>query len=288
MKKLNKAPQTSIIIRTKNEAVFIKRELESVFSQQYRDFEVIIIDSGSKDRTLDIAKTFPVTIQSIRPEEFSYGHALNVGARFSRGEYVVCLSAHALPANPNWLGNIVHPLATPRVAGVYGKQRPYPGCNLFSEELTLKAFGDQPKIQTKEPIFSNANSAINKRILSAHPFNETVDCSEDCLWAKEVQQKGYCIAYAPSACVYHSHNDSIKRIMRSSYLNTKTLISCGVYSAQELRRPLLSNACRLFRGDVKRLLRRETGIFGIFHLQFCRFAAYYGHIKAVWHLKIKC
>ena len=66
---LNK-PKVSIIIRTKNEERWITACLDAVFSQNYKDFEVIIVDNKSNDRTLDKIKSF--NIQKIVSEYLHY------------------------------------------------------------------------------------------------------------------------------------------------------------------------------------------------------------------------
>ena len=56
-KKTIAMPLVSIIIRTKNEEKWINACLQSVFDQQFSDYEVLIIDDHSKDRTLEIASS---------------------------------------------------------------------------------------------------------------------------------------------------------------------------------------------------------------------------------------
>ena len=65
-------PKTSIILRTKNEEKWVGECLKRLSEQTYRDFEIIAVDSGSTDRTLEIVKNFDVKLFQIRPEEFSY------------------------------------------------------------------------------------------------------------------------------------------------------------------------------------------------------------------------
>src|SRR2546430_1178125 len=81
--------------------------------------EVIIVDSGSTDATLDIAREFPTQIIEIPPASFSYGRALNLGVQAASGDYVISLSAHSLPASPYWLTNLLKPFADPTIGAVY-------------------------------------------------------------------------------------------------------------------------------------------------------------------------
>ena len=90
-------PETSIVIRAFNE----ERWLPSVFSalekQKYRNFEVLVVDSGSVDNTRDIASENGARIVRIRSEDFTFGYSLNYGIRAARGRYIVMVSAHTLP-----------------------------------------------------------------------------------------------------------------------------------------------------------------------------------------------
>jgi glycosyltransferase involved in cell wall biosynthesis len=79
----------SIVIRCYNEEENIGRLLTGIFEQSINDIEVIVVDSGSTDRTFSIASSFPVSIHNISPREFSFGRALNVGCTAATGEFIV-------------------------------------------------------------------------------------------------------------------------------------------------------------------------------------------------------
>ena len=69
----------SLVIRCLNEEKHIGKLLAGVMEQTVKDVEVVVVDSGSTDATLSIASRFPVKIVNIKPEDFSFGYALNVG-----------------------------------------------------------------------------------------------------------------------------------------------------------------------------------------------------------------
>eukprot|EP01026_Neomeris_dumetosa_P037162 TRINITY_DN30092_c0_g1_i1.p1 TRINITY_DN30092_c0_g1~~TRINITY_DN30092_c0_g1_i1.p1 ORF type:complete len:113 (+),score=6.45 TRINITY_DN30092_c0_g1_i1:90-428(+) len=85
-------PKVSIIIRTKNEEKWIGSCLDAVFRQSFRDFEVVLVDNSSTDRTVEKAKKYPITLVEL--EEFLPGKAINDGVRASKGEILVILSGH--------------------------------------------------------------------------------------------------------------------------------------------------------------------------------------------------
>src|SRR3989344_1548655 len=98
------APEVAIVIRARNEERWIGAVLNALFKQTYKNFEVIVVDSGSRDKTLEIARKFPVKIFSIPYENFSYPYALNFGiSKSSAIKYIVVLSAHSIPISDTWL-----------------------------------------------------------------------------------------------------------------------------------------------------------------------------------------
>lgn len=194
----------SIIIRTKNEERWISSCLESVFSQEFKDFEVIIVDNNSIDNTVEKAKQFKIA-DILNISEYLPGKALNLGVKASSGKYFVCLSGHCVPVNNYWLGNLVDNIKLPDVAGVYGRQQPLSYSSDFDKRDLLITFGLDRKVQVKDSFFHNANSIIKKSIWADIPFDDETTNIEDRIWAKEVIRQGYKIIYEPNACVYHYH-----------------------------------------------------------------------------------
>lgn len=195
--------EVSIIIRTKNEERWITACLKSVFSQKYNDFEVILVDNQSTDKTIEKAKAFDIKILEI--EAFLPGKALNMGIRQTSGKFVVCLSGHCIPVNENWLGSLIRNFDDPQIAGVYGRQEPLSFSSDFDKRDMAIVFGLDRKVQKKDPFFHNANSAIRRDIWEKIPFDEEVTNIEDRVWANDILSKGYSIIYEPEASVYHYH-----------------------------------------------------------------------------------
>jgi len=113
----------SIIIRCYNEEKYIGKLLHGIIQQAVKDVEIIVVDSGSTDGTLEVASRFPTKIVSIEPEYFSFGRSLNLGCRHATQEFIVVASAHVYPLYKDWLQQLLLPFTDPHVAMVYGKQR---------------------------------------------------------------------------------------------------------------------------------------------------------------------
>lgn len=199
----------SIMIRTKNEERFIGEVLEQVFSQDYPDpFEVLVLDSGSTDETLEAVSRFPVRLYQTDPRAFTFGRALNQGASLAVGESVIYLSAHCIPVNDQWLRRLIAPLEDETVVATFGRQEPIIGLNPFEELELLEVF---PRESDKPPlsVFSNSNCAIKRDVIERYPFDEKIPFAEDFLWRKLLPES-YKSVYVPEASVFHSHPLSLR------------------------------------------------------------------------------
>ena len=199
------SPKVSIIIRSKNEEKWISSCLKAVFVQSYDNFEVIIVDNASTDKTVEKAAEFDVDILNYDQAPFLPGHAINEGIRASSGELLVILSAHCIPVNEHWLANLVKSFDNAEVAGVYGRQEPLAFTNDLDKRDLINIFGLDRKVQRKDPFFHNANSIIRRDVWEQIPFDETAAHIEDRIWAQQVLDKGYHIVYEPEASVFHYH-----------------------------------------------------------------------------------
>ena len=199
----NESKKISLIIRSKNEEKWITSCLQSIFRQNYKNFEIIIVDNESTDNTLIKAKKFDVKIVSIK--DYSPGKAINKGIRSSEGDYIVITSAHCIAADENWLSNLIRNFDDPTIAGVYGRQEPMAFTSDLDKRDLMNLFGLDRKVQEKDPFFHNANSMIKKSVWKETPFDENVSNIEDRVWAKSVLELGYKIIYDPEASVYHYH-----------------------------------------------------------------------------------
>ncbi len=217
------AVAASVIINVRNQQANIAKCLEAVLSQRFPEaFEVIVIDSGSTDGTLDIVRRYPVRLFQTPPEQFSWGRNRNVGARAAQGRYLVYLGADALPANEHWLGNLLKGFDGDNVAGVYGRQVPSDGTYPMEKFYLCYMYGPKRRTQAWNggaftmaiTWFSNVCSALRRDLWEAQPFSETVLFGEDQEWSHRALRAGYKIVYEPDAAVIHSHEYALAQAFR--------------------------------------------------------------------------
>jgi 2-desacetyl-2-hydroxyethyl bacteriochlorophyllide A dehydrogenase len=210
-----KSPETSIIIRAMNEERWLPDVFAALHRQTYRDFEVLLVDSGSVDRTRDIGAANGARIVRLRTEDFTFGHSLNVGIAAARGRYMAIISAHAIPADADWLERLIAPLRQEEVVMVYGGQRGHDESK-FSEWKDFKrVFPAVPRpVKKPAPFANNANSAIKKEYWLRQAFDEGLPGLEDIHWAKHWMKRGLKVTYEPDAWVIHIHTETWAQVRR--------------------------------------------------------------------------
>jgi rhamnosyltransferase len=211
-----KNPETSIIIRTKNEQRWIGTVLEKLFKQTYKDFEVLIIDSGSTDKTLEIAKEFPVKIIQIAPEDFNYPYALNYAISHSQAtKYIVSIVAHALPISNTWLSDGIENFSQfDKVCGVYGLVEALPDSTFWDKALQngwsfiYRHIYPRQKIHKKAymGVMGFTNAMFLKELWDKQHFDENYGAGgEEGPWIQYWFDRGYIVIQDVKFTVKHSH-----------------------------------------------------------------------------------
>jgi rhamnosyltransferase len=232
-------PGISIIILVKNGGAYLEEVLRGVFSQKVDDgFEVVAIDSGSRDNSREILARFPVLVGEISPLAFNHGETRNLGASLSRGSYLVYLTQDAVPGDEKWLERLLDPLRQdPLVAGAFSSHRPRENCPLMEKRQILQTVltsGGKRRINTAvgnpeyetNPYpflwFSNTSSCIRRDIWERFPFRR-VEFAEDQEWAKRVLEAGYKTVYVPDSVIVHSHHYGPVRNFRRFFEHARAM-----------------------------------------------------------------
>src|SRR5207237_1241955 len=122
-------PKVSIILRSYNEAWALIETLPAIAAQDYSNWELIVIDSGSTDGSVElIRKAEPAHFVQIAASEYNPSRVMNHGMRLSKADYCLFLNADATPQGPHWMRLLAKPLLDPKTAACFGRQIPRPGC----------------------------------------------------------------------------------------------------------------------------------------------------------------
>ena len=147
--------------------------LQALQKQSHQNFEVIVVDSGSFDQTVELARKGGAEVIEINSRDFTFGYSLNTGIAAAKGRYVVMVSAHTEPVDTDWLGQLLAPLKAENVAMVYGRQSGTSDSK-FSEIQDYQRTYGPARRHLKDPNFfaNNANSALRRDLWQQQPFDE--------------------------------------------------------------------------------------------------------------------
>jgi rhamnosyltransferase len=296
----------SAVVRVRNTADQLNCCLSRLKTQNMpkgTELEVIIVDNDSSDNSRQIAAMHGAIITSISTENFSWGRSLNLGISKASGQHILILSSDAYPFDDNFINEMLEPLANKEIAAVYGRQIPY--ANVPIDELVRleRYFPCENKVFDKNSkgisptgkgiIASNACALIRKSIWQQLEFDEQVEGGEDGIWAYQVLQAGYAIAYQAQAKVYHSHKDSAFKLAwrECELLKKNTIFSGKNFNLRKILRYLVSFSKRRLKNclrtnvpvllKIKGLVRLPWEIAAITLIGFCMTCAGRTH-KARW------
>jgi rhamnosyltransferase len=208
-------PLVTIIIRSYNEGWALKETLAALHVQNYSNWELIVIDSGSTDGSVELIKAFfPYQFIQISSSDYHPSRVMNCGMRLSRSEYAIFLNADATPQDSNWLRPLVKSLLNPNNAAVFGKQIPRPNCEAVYACDYERCFGENREAAKWDHFFSMVSSGIRKDVWSLRGFSEEVRYSEDDEYTRWCRRNGWNIVYCPESVVMHSHNYTPKQAFK--------------------------------------------------------------------------
>lgn len=256
-----------MIVRARDEADSIGRCLELVRAQEAHgeSAELIVVDSGSRDGTAEIARGLGAVVLELPAEEFTFGGALNEGAAAAAGELLVALSAHAFLPDRGWLGRLVDAFADPRVACASG-DRYLPNGDRLTEAVVQDA---EAARRHPEWGYSNAAGGFRAALWRERPFRADLPGCEDKEWSAYWLQHGQSCVIDPQLVVDHDHtHDPVLRIYERARREAEGLtMAFGLpsYGAGELARQWWSDL-RFYDSPLRARLshRRAARLLGAY------------------------
>lgn len=218
----------SVIIPTLNAESYIEKLIEVLKSQKLEgicnngnaddgdELEIIVIDSESDDKSVEIAKAGGARVLNVKRTDFDHGGTRNIAWHEAKGEIICFLTQDALPKDEYYIANLIKGFEDSKVMMISGRQIPKSDANPVERLTRQFNYPDKSFVRTKDDVerlgikayfFSDACAAYRRSILEEMGgFESPILTNEDMLMAARVINKGYAIGYAADAMVYHSHN----------------------------------------------------------------------------------
>jgi rhamnosyltransferase len=231
------SPLVSVIIPTLNAGDDFARLLGVIRTQQIPgSMEIIVIDSGSRDDTTELAHRNGATVLCISRHQFNHSQTRNQAIEASAGKFIVLTVQDAIPVDSHWLSRLLTPhLERPKVAGSYGLQVAPPTAGLLAQtrsrlwceanNLPLVNSIEKNEFEKMSPAermtvirFDNVTSCIRRTVWEKHPFPHC-NYGEDMAWARKVLMDGYEIYYEPKAQIWHCHERSLLYELRRAFID---------------------------------------------------------------------
>lgn len=264
-----------LVVPTLNAERELGSLLDAVMGQTRVPDDILIVDSSSDDNTLDIAASYPgVRVMVIRREDFDHGGTRQLAFEKATGEFVLFLTQDAVPANEHYVENLLAVFDESSIAMVSGRQLPKPDARRFVQlvqeynyplESNVRTDKDIGRLGIKAFFASDACSAYRRSALEEiGGIPRPCATNEDMLAAARFLHGGYKIAYAADACVFHSHNLTL----REQYRRNRAIGQFLTRHVSELGIPSeISEGVEMVRHVLVRLLREreyaESLFFGL-------------------------
>jgi glycosyltransferase involved in cell wall biosynthesis len=268
----------TVVILTLNGEEFLDSLLAAVFDQKtLLQYEVLVIDSGSVDTTLEIVTKYPkVRLHQIPNKEFGHGRTRNLAVELAEGEFVLFLTQDAVPSHDHWLDSMLEPFSiNPKVSCVLGKQIPRAHCFVTLKREVVQvfaSFGDDASLslQRKNKLteqlgitnnfLSDVNSAVRATTMKEVSFKD-VNYAEDQALAIDMLNKGFIKAYAPLGSVFHSHDYALRKYYRRKFDEYVGLRKTTGYTAQAGTQELLIGSLKATIKDWSFLIQDQDFSF---------------------------
>lgn len=217
-------PLVSVIIRSFNECWALRETLPALFAQDYKNLELIVIDSGSTDGSVELIRcSQPHHFIQIQPQEYNPARVMNHAMQLADSDFGIFLNADATPQDNHWLRPLVEALRDTQTAAVFGRQIPRPDCRAVFVHDYERCFGPRRESGNWDHFFSMASSGIRKDIWARRGFDVRMQYSEDDEYTRWCRARGYQVKYVPTSVAMHSHNYTPAQAYRRSFGEARAL-----------------------------------------------------------------
>jgi glycosyltransferase involved in cell wall biosynthesis len=209
---LKRAPRVSVVVCAYNAERTINACLASLETLNYPDYEVIVVNDGSADRTLQIAEQYSYC-RIISQPNMGLSVARNVGAHAATGEIVAYTDSDCV-ADPDWLAYLVAKMQSAGLAACGGPNFPPPEDSLVPAAVAVSPGGPTHVLVSDDVAehIAGCNMAFRRDVLLAlggfDPLFRAAGDDVDICW--RFQDAGYTIGFSPAAVVWHFRRNTVR------------------------------------------------------------------------------
>jgi len=200
--------KVSVVIRALNEGDHLGRLLDGLDAQTRPPDEVVVVDSGSTDETVEIARARGCKVVQIEKADFSFGRSLNKGCHAASGDILLVMSAHVYPIFDTYVEHMIAPFENGAASITYGRQLGDHRTKFSERRIMLQWFPEESIWDQGHPFSNNANAAVRRDVWERFRYDESLTGLEDLEFAKRVIAAGMQISYVAEAPVVHVHEES--------------------------------------------------------------------------------
>jgi len=235
--------KVSVIIPTKDAGDEFDYTLRRISQQEgIGEIDLVIIDSGSKDNTINLSRHYTQNVYQIPPAEFHHARTRNLGAEKAKGDILVFTVQDAIPVGNQWLYKLIYPICHGNVTAVSARQLPradadlfaswsywnhninYLGCDndrIISNAVFENFDALNPFVKRSMASLDNVCLGIKKNIFEKYRFGS--DYAEDLELGLRLLKNGNALMFQSSNAVIHSHNRAAMYFLKRSYIDTASL-----------------------------------------------------------------
>lgn len=274
----------TVLIRTKNNDWVLRQTLQSLFSQTIRP-SIVVVDSGSTDKTLEILNEWEIVPKKIAPEKYIPGKVINEAVQEIDSEIIIMLNSDSVLLTSNALENLIKPLIKKQnVIATVGRQIPRHDSEPWVKKDYAHAFPAETPlpeyIHLSFPLSAFKRSAWEKEKLYLKSWG-----SEDSEWGKRLKDKKIGkIEYVPDAITMHSHNYTFKQLFARKFIEGEA--DFFIYNKKPSIKNMLIGALKRSAGEIIYYLKNKH-LRQLFKIPFRNIVYFYGEYRGLVSARIR-
>lgn len=231
-------PFVSIIVPVYNEEKVVIDSVKSLLELDYLNYEIIIVNDGSTDKTKDVAETLvgyqkglkgDVKVSLINKPNGGKSQALNAGIKHSKAEFVLCMDGDS-QLSPNSISVAVRHFTNPEIGAVAGNVKVLNRGKLFTDLQALEYIEGLNMARSAQSFVKLVNiipgpiGLFRKKAIEEAGFYSSDTFAEDADLTLKVLANGWKIYYEPNSISYTEAPEKLQQLLKQRYRWTRGIL----------------------------------------------------------------